>query len=49
LWGACRPGEHGHFDSNYQIFIRDLNGGVPVRITFDEFNNRWPKQIIDAN
>lgn len=45
LWGACKPGEHGHFDSNYQIFVRDLNGGFPVRITFDEFNNRWPKQM----
>lgn len=47
MWGACRPGEHTHTDptSNYQLFGRALPDGKPVRLTFDEFNNRWPKRL----
>lgn len=47
LWGACRPGEHDHlsYKSNYQIFLRRLPDGTPIRITFDGWNNRWPKRV----
>lgn len=47
MWGACRPGQHDHlaYESNYQIFIRRLPDGPPVRVTFDGWNNRWPKRL----
>ncbi len=45
LWGACGPGEHEHVSSNYQLFARRLSGGAPVRLTFDGFDNRWPKRL----
>jgi len=47
LWGACRPGQHDHlsYDSNYQIFLRRLPDGPVVRVTFDGWNNRWPKRL----
>lgn len=47
LWSACRPGQHSHTDaaSNYQIFARELPGGEPVRLTFDGWNNRWPRRL----
>jgi Tol biopolymer transport system component len=50
FWSACRPGQHAHtdFGSNYQIFSRRLPDGKPVRITFDGFNNRWPKLLNAA-
>ena len=44
-WGACRPGEHDHTDSNYQLFVRALPDGRPVRLTFDGFDNRWAKLV----
>lgn len=43
LWSACKQGEHNHNTANYQIFLKDLNSGVYSRITFDIWNNRWPK------
>lgn len=47
LWGACRPGQHEHlaFESNYQLFAKRLPDGPPVRLTFDGWNNRWPKKL----
>lgn len=45
LWGACPPGQHEHVSSNYQLFARRLPDGKPVRLTFDEFDNRWPKRL----
>jgi Tol biopolymer transport system component len=45
LWSACREGEHEHTDSNYQIFVRALPDGEPVRVTFDGFDDRWPKVL----
>jgi uncharacterized protein (TIRG00374 family) len=47
LWGACRPGQHEHLDpsSNYQLFARRLPEGPIVRLTFDGWNNRWPKRL----
>ncbi len=47
LWGACRPGQHDHLSpkSNYQLFARALPDGAAVRLTFDGWNNRWPKRI----
>ena len=47
LWSACLPGQHTQldFESNYQIFARELPGGEPVRLTFDGWNNRWAKRI----
>ena len=47
LWGACRPGEHDHLsaESNYQIYGKRLPDGPAVRLTFDGFNNRWPKLL----
>ncbi len=50
LWSACRPGEHDHLaaGSNYQIYGKRLPDGKAVRITFDAFNNRWPKLLKDV-
>lgn len=48
MWSSCPPGQHSHTDANYQIFCRDLDGGSAVRITFDGFTNRWPKQLVEA-
>ena len=45
LWSSCRPDEHSHINANYQLFVRDLHDGAPVRITFDAYNNRWPKLL----
>jgi uncharacterized protein (TIRG00374 family) len=45
LFSACRPEEHAHETSNYQIFIKDLDSGERVRITFDAYTNRWPKYL----
>jgi uncharacterized protein (TIRG00374 family) len=47
LWGACGAGEHDHLSlkSNYQLFARAIAGGEVIRLTFDGWNNRWPKRI----
>ncbi len=48
LWGACPEGKHSHIDSNYQLFVKNLKNGQIARLTFDSFNNRWPKILPDA-
>lgn len=45
LWAACPPGQHDHADSNYQIFAREMPSGTPIRLSHDEFTNRWPKGL----
>ncbi len=45
LWGACPEGQHDHADSNYQIFVKELDGGRPRRITEDSYCNRWPSLL----
>lgn len=47
LFSACPAGQHSHLTANYQIFIRDLSEEKAVRVTFDEFTNRWPKLMKD--
>ncbi len=51
MWSACRPGQHDHlnFASNYQIFLRRLPTGQAIRVTFDGWNNRWPKLVSDSS
>ena len=48
LFGACSPDQHSHEDSNYQLFIKAMDSGVVARLTFDAFNNRWPKLLMRA-
>lgn len=45
LYSSCREGEHSHLTANYQIFVKQLPDGKPVRITFDNHTNRWPKLL----
>ena len=45
LWAACPPRQHEHADSNYQIFVREMPSGAPVRLSHDKFTNRWPKGL----
>jgi len=42
LFSACPAGQHDHFSANYQIFIKPAEGGPAVRITRNEFTDRWP-------
>lgn len=46
-WGACPPGQHDHEHANYQLFVRDVTGGPPRRLTHDRFTNRWPRFLPD--
>lgn len=48
LWSACPPGQHAHEWSNYQVFMRTGLDGVPVRLSHDEFTNRWPKWFVEG-
>ena len=43
LFSACPEGQHDHFSANYQIFISPADGSRPVRITWNDFTDRWPK------
>lgn len=45
LYSAAPADQHDHAVSNYQIFVKDLNTGNVVRVTFDNFTNRWPTVI----
>ncbi len=45
LWSACPPKQHDHETSNYQIFAKNLGNGKVARVTFDGYNNRWPKVL----
>ena len=45
LYGASRPKEHSHETGNYQIFVKDLQTGKVIRVTFDAYTNRWPKRL----
>jgi Tol biopolymer transport system component len=42
LFSACPAGQHDHFSANYQIFIKPMDGGPAVRITWNNFTDRWP-------
>ncbi len=42
LFAACPWNQHDHTESHYQIFIMDLAGGEPLRISHNDFNDRWP-------
>ena len=37
--------EAGHSTSNYQIFVKPLDGRAAVRLTFDGYTNRWPSFV----
>lgn len=43
LFAACPKQQHNHITSNYQLFIRELQTGRVTRLTYDHWNNRWPK------
>lgn len=45
LYASCREDEHSHETANYQLFIYDRTSGKPTRLTFDGYNNRWPKYL----
>lgn len=45
LFSSCREGEHSHITANYQIFVKDIAADKRVRVTFDNFTNRWPKLL----
>jgi dipeptidyl aminopeptidase/acylaminoacyl peptidase len=45
IYSSCRDGEHDPFTSNYQLFMKNLQTGKTVRITFDEYTNRWGKFV----
>ncbi len=49
LFSACRDGEHSHEKANYQIYIRPLDEDDPIRITFDEFTNRWASLFVEKS
>lgn len=49
LYSSCRKGEHSHEDSNYQIFVKDLENEELTRVNFDQLNNRWPKLLSPLN
>ncbi len=48
LFSAASPKFHDHNHSDYQIFIKDLKKSEPYRITFDGYNNRWPRVLLDT-
>lgn len=37
--------EAGHSTSNYQLFVKPLDGRNAVRLTFDAHTNRWPSFV----
>ncbi len=45
LFSSCREGEHDHISANYQIYVKDIESDQRVRVTFDNFTNRWPKLL----
>jgi len=47
FYSACPAGQHSHLKANYQLFVRDFSEDKAVRLTFDEFTNRWPKYLPD--
>ncbi len=51
FWSACPDGRHEHTDpaSNYQLFARRMPDGKPVRLTFDEWSNRWARRLPVRN
>ena len=45
LYAACPAGQHSHLEANYQLFVKDLESGETVRVSFDGNTNRWPKYL----
>lgn len=45
MYAACPANQHSHFDSNYQLMVKDLQSNKVTRLTFDQFTNRWPKLL----
>jgi Tol biopolymer transport system component len=43
LFAACPFNQHDHSSAHYQIFILDLAGGEPVRLSHNEYTERWPR------
>jgi Tol biopolymer transport system component len=42
VYSAARL-ESNYLKGDYQVFLRDLQNQKSARLTFDSFNNRWPK------
>ncbi len=42
-YSACPIHQHDHLSSHYQLFIKNLETAETTRLTFDTYNNRWPK------
>ena len=45
LYSASSNRNPAHDSSNYQVFLRDLSSGATLRVTHDNFTNRWPKLL----
>jgi Tol biopolymer transport system component len=43
LFAACPANQHDHSSAHYQIFIAPLEGGVPIRLSRNDFTERWPR------
>jgi uncharacterized protein (TIRG00374 family) len=43
LYSASPESQHDHNTSNYQIYVYELSSGETYRLTYDKYNNRWPK------
>ena len=45
LYSSAPVGPSEHDTANYQIYVKPLDGRGAVRLTFDEYTNRWPSLI----
>jgi Tol biopolymer transport system component/uncharacterized membrane protein YbhN (UPF0104 family) len=45
FYSAAPAGPSEHDTANYQIYVKPLDGRGAVRLTFDQYTNRWPGLI----
>ncbi len=48
LFSACPDTQHDHMSAHYQIHIKKLDGGEAVRLSRNEFTDRWPRLCTAA-
>lgn len=45
LFSACPPGQHSHYEANYELFMKNLESGELIQLTNEGHTNRWPSLL----
>jgi Tol biopolymer transport system component len=48
LFSACPAWQHDHTSAHYQVFIKPLDGGAPIRLSENDHTERWPRLSTKA-